>query len=385
MSRNWVRSLAAVTLAWFVIDYLPRPFLWLLPLAAVGCALGSSVVARRSGRLVLASLAVVLFVLVPVEGLLWYWPQTAPSPDEHFEGSYGSAYFVDDPVLGYGPRRGFRTTSRKHIGTSVVYDVSYGIDALGLRHSPPAASNAPCLVFFGCSYAFGEGVNDDETLAWQVWWHANGKWATRNLGFHGYGPHHMLAMLQSGRVENALGGSVAAGAVYVLLPDHARRCAGEAVWARAAPKFVVGPDGRATREGRYGPAAEPGTLGLWLRWETSKSSIGRLLLRDRRRGIPSDQLALLVAIVGTARDEWGQRFPGAPFLVLLWDGGTRDDARIHAALARRGIRVGRVSSMLPGWPADRRRWLLPGDPHPTAAAYRLVAAGVLKWCRLGRD
>ena len=78
-----------------------------------------------------------------------------------------------------------------------IYSVQYSIGQNNLRITPTLNLNTSILMrYFGGSYVFGEGVNDIETLAYfsQV---ANDSVKSVNLGFHGYGPHNALALLQS--------------------------------------------------------------------------------------------------------------------------------------------------------------------------------------------
>src|SRR5262249_33581885 len=51
-------------------------------------------------------------------------------------------------------------------GTRTIYDVKYSIDDNGVRKALLHQSGKP-VFFFGCSFTFGVGVNDDETLPHQ--------------------------------------------------------------------------------------------------------------------------------------------------------------------------------------------------------------------------
>src|SRR5690606_28602961 len=77
----------------------------------------------------------------------------------------GFGYFRSDPLLGYGPTPLVTVQARLVQGNHVVYDVLYRINGSGIRkhpHEPRSSKRA--VLFFGGSYTFGEGVNDDQTL-----------------------------------------------------------------------------------------------------------------------------------------------------------------------------------------------------------------------------
>ncbi|MEK7794954.1 MAG: hypothetical protein AAB353_10505 [Candidatus Hydrogenedentota bacterium] len=70
--------------------------------------------------------------------------------------------------LGYKPlpnadRRAWRTFDGQ-----TVFDVRYRTDAYGRRITPSPDGADRFLVFFGCSFVFGEGIAEDETLPAQT-------------------------------------------------------------------------------------------------------------------------------------------------------------------------------------------------------------------------
>ena len=76
----------------------------------------------------------------------------------------------------------------------------YTIGPNGLRVSPPyeEVADVPCALFFGGSFTFGTGVEDDEALPYVAGILSEGKYRVYNFGYRGYGPHQMLAALESG-------------------------------------------------------------------------------------------------------------------------------------------------------------------------------------------
>ena len=69
-------------------------------------------------------------------------------------------------------------------------------------------------------------------------------------------------------------------------------------------------------------------------------------------------------------------YPQAQFHVIFWD---YDDDRevveaVQRELARQGVAVSAVSTILPNFPTDRARYeISPYDRHPNAMAHEMIA------------
>ncbi|MCG2459683.1 hypothetical protein K8352_02870 [Flavobacteriaceae bacterium F89] len=182
------------------------------------------------------------------------WPVASHTEEEnHMEGSYTQDYFEDNEVLGYGPSKDSMTvTSRKLLNGSntVVYDVVYTIRQ-GLRYTPNTkASSKKHALFFGGSFMFGEGLNDNETMPYYYNEFKNCQFEVRNYGFHGYGPHQALATIESKVVnDEELLDSDTVNAFYFFIPTHIARAKGSS-WDQAGPRYEV-VDGKLRHEGSF--------------------------------------------------------------------------------------------------------------------------------------
>ena len=65
----------------------------------------------------------------------------------------------------------------------MLHNVTYTTESNGLRVAPPWRKNdlAGTVLFFGCSFTFGEGLNDSETLPYQVGIQSGGRYRTLNF------------------------------------------------------------------------------------------------------------------------------------------------------------------------------------------------------------
>lgn len=90
----------------------------------------------------------------------------------------------------------FRVLNRTH----VVYDITITADEFARRPSRPKNSqrNSPeHLLLLGCSYTFGHGLNEEDTLSWQIN-EMQSKFEAYNNGFGGYGPNDTLWRFREG-------------------------------------------------------------------------------------------------------------------------------------------------------------------------------------------
>ena len=71
-----------------------------------------------------------------------------------------------------------------------------------------------------------------------------------NFGFHGYGPHQMLAALTGGRVQDTVD-CQPTHVVYQAIVPHVERVSGLATWDRHGPRYVETQDGGVRLAGRF--------------------------------------------------------------------------------------------------------------------------------------
>ena len=90
--------------------------------------------------------------------------------DQHYTRGYSQPLRANGGPLGYAPYPNRVVEAWKIVGSDRIYDVTYTIDSHGLRKTPGITASAAArsaFLFFGGSFTFGEGLNDDETLPYQ--------------------------------------------------------------------------------------------------------------------------------------------------------------------------------------------------------------------------
>lgn len=131
-----------------------------------------------------------------------------------------------------------------------LYDCTYSFDDLGRRTTISSDSliKDKVALFFGDAMAFGEGVNDNETLP-SLFEKNNIEYRGYNYGFLGYGPSHMLLEISSDRFKQEFKGKK--GKVFFVYRDDAIKVSvGKVPWLEGSPKYTYKED-KLTHSGEY--------------------------------------------------------------------------------------------------------------------------------------
>jgi hypothetical protein len=343
-----------------------RPFLWGWAAAAIVCfILLLRIRAKRARAIVLIPFGVTCALFLAEAAAAVY--DARQSANGRITSEYSPITLTKpDRELGYALNPGARISATRKWGDSTLFHVTYTITDAGVRRTRGNPLGETWL-FIGCSLTFGEGVEDDETLpsrfSEQLGWKAN----VVNLSATGYGPHHLLRLLETGR----LGGvhPPVKHVIYQAIPQHVARVAGRAQWDLDGPSYRISGDSILFA----GPFH--GSTGIRAMHILRASDLGRLLDRRYRAMDPSDaEIELYVRIVQKVAALTKKKL-GARFSILFWDDdGNRTTKRIFDRLVSTGLPVIRTTSFMTRRELDSLR--IPHDNHPTPEAYRRLAAGL---------
>lgn len=273
-------------------------------------------------------------------------------------------FVTKGPNLGHRAQPNSQVRARLLVGDEQRYDVVYTTDTHGLRIGPPESANDPksCALFLGCSFTFGEGLNDNQTMPYVAGVAAGGRYRIRNFGFMGYGPHQMLAAIETGWIEEAAN-CEPKYAIYWAVGHHIIRAAGKWSWDETGPRYELQADGSVRRNGNFHP---PDTTLA----EAAKVSRLAGYVQDAQ-SLTAEDIELYFAIVRASRDKLAALYPGIEFHTLLWDTGTEPEMFIKQ-WRKDGIKLHRLSQILPDWGNRERLYQQPDDVHPNAAANELI-------------
>lgn len=355
------------------LRFLTAPFVWICALWLVVSVL-VALVGRRSGVKWAASNAAVALLLLGGLEYYLYSTRQLPAPRDEARDLQGRVVTRarPDPVRGWAPLPDRVVRWKRVLGEQVIFDVTYTIDGNGLRITGPRSEGGRehCVLFFGGSFTFGAGVNDQQTMPYRVGGRIGADYRVYNFGYSGYGAHQMLALLRHGVVERTVD-CEPRYAVYQAIKGHVGRAANKVPWARHGPRFERNDAGEAVQVGRLEDEAAPAPAGI-------RAQLGKSFLVQRLRSrVTTADVELYVAIVASARREFERRWPGAEFHVLFWDYGDSLSDRTMEGLDAAGLRLHRISRILPELQTNRGRYVLgEHDLHPNPEAHARIATYV---------
>ncbi len=270
--------------------------------------------------------------------------------------------------IGALPRPGQHGTRKLTSTGEVIYDARYTIGDDGFRVTPkPDLPPIRRVNLMGCSVAFGEGLNDDQTVAYHMQKRLPGT-QFKSFAIHGYGMHQALAILESGRDTR--------GQVNLLLtaPWHAERSACVPAFALGSPRYRLNADGHVTRDGvcggiEYYPLSR--LLSLSKIYTLIKSVTAQRQGQDPQIDL---YLGLIRRIVALSTERQQTAVVAYMRAQENWFTGRYDNAKVIAALQAMGVDVVDVTLAPRAEDVDPSFHLHPLDEHPSAKASEAGAA-----------
>ncbi len=369
----------AAVISIFTLRYTApsAPYLWLLLVWAIVFLSALKLIPRA--KFFWISCVTIIGVLAALEGYSWI-AATRVFKDIKTDGSTFS--WVKNDLLGFSAPKGVALRDVKIYRGKKVFDVVYTMDANGLRissdHPQDTGMNLPCILFFGDSYTFGWGLNDEDTLPYRVATRVGEKYRVYNLSFETHGAQQMLAELEQGVVskEVACAPQDVKYIIYSATPDQVRRAGGlRTIDQSHGPHYVLKADGSVVLQGQFG---EIHTRAENIRAQLEKSWFYRKMVGGDAiylRHYNSGDLKLYLAIVDSARNLSKKLYPESEFQVLAWgndplhkdkDGALRN--QMIDGLIKKGLSVRRINDILPGSDDNKPEYFM-GEfsQHPTAA------------------
>ena len=276
----------------------------------------------------------------------------------------------DEADIGSQPVPNTTTTFEESLGGRLIANVTYRFDGSGLREIPAAVQGGPHkVVFFGCSFMFGHGVEDDQTLPYYFVQDAKGTFEGFNFAGDGWGPHQMLREIEIGFVRRVAGTPELA--IYEAIPDHLRRVAGRAPW-EDGPKYDLCRDNESCYSGQF-HSADYATFRRWL----DRSWIVRFFESHFERLSQPSDIPLYLAVLKRTRTLLEDH--GTRFVIVLWDQNELADTMMKT-LRENQFDVIALSSIFPK--SDLKNGLLIQlDRHPSPATNKAIARYL--WERVG--
>ncbi len=319
-----------------------------------------------------------------------------PTPGQTWhEGSYTDDFFIQDAWLGYRLPFSRTVTAIKKLDTGeemrIIYDVVYTTDDQARRLTPMENIDQrdKFLLFFGDSFVFGEGVNDDQTLPFYVAQFAP-HYHVYNYGFSGYGPQQMLAQLQSADLRETIlekksvlkeGDFKAGMAVYVFIDAHVERAIGSMFvhnnWGAEMPYYRFNWRGDVIRQGNF-TSGRPVIATLYT--TLAKSEIATYYRLNLPLGLANRHYRFTARLIAAARDTFREKFQSDDFYILIYPDEGDYVADMIPHFEDFQLQYLNYDEMLK---LDRAGYGIEGDGHPTGKAHAQVARAMVEDLGIG--
>ena len=294
-----------------------------------------------------------------------------PVPEERSSRQY----FEESEALGWQPMASVQASSQLRLGEQILYDVVYTFDGYRRRVVPadPHAEYHRFLLFFGCSNTFGEGVQDDETLPYDVSRLMPGV-HVYNYAFRGYGPQHMLARVESSDLRREVA-EPEGTAVYLFPSFHLNRLIGGSStmsWAKRNLPYYRMENGEPVRDGFF-QTTRP--LYSFFARTVGQSRLMQILNLAWPPRVRPEHLQLACAVLAKSRRLLREQLGPLDLIVVLYP--TQGGVDLASCLNPLGIPLLDYHDAFPD--PVRAQFQIPIDLHTNARGNHLLAE------RLARD
>lgn len=271
-----------------------------------------------------------------------------------------------DRNLGYRILGGVNCDVTLKIGEDTIYNVVYSSDKLRRRRTLPDNWQAKkYLLFFGCSVAFGEGVNDNETIP-SNFSAVRSDRHVYNYAFRGYGPQHMLALLESRSVVTT---EKTGDLAYIWIDSQMNRLKGSLgickTFGRWFPYYYLS-RGKLKRNGSF-ESGRPITN--WLFGVLEKSNIANKFHVDLpARGPTSSDFKLLTEVFKKSLVIAQKDLGAKKLYVIIYPGNDLGEKIKFAIRGNQGIEIIDFSRLF----KPNGELIIAGDGHPSSIANKIL-------------
>lgn len=298
----------------------------LILLAARGRLLASPWAQRRQGpllgaSLMLAGIVFALFLFFLFEATFATLNVLGGPPRPPVYGDRDDTLHLPTPGVGHllAPNHVGHEVLKQSSNGELLYDVTYTTGADGWRVVPGNSGGpyAKHLALFGCSFTFGIGLNDDQTLASQI--------AQRvpedhvyNFGVPAFGTANVLRLLETQDLASLVQEDEGMG-IYIFMEDHLRRSLGSMRrvfgFANDFPFYTLDTAGHPVFSGIF-DKDRVGTnrLYAWLSREQCIQWSGM----DVPPRFTESHFRFIVALIEAAREQYLRQFPKGRFVAMLF-------------------------------------------------------------------
>ncbi len=250
----------------------------------------------------------------------------------------------------------------------MIYDVEYTIDAFNRRFTPVSlkGQHHQFIAFLGCSFTYGEGVADNQTLPARAGSYAH-EYVPYNYGFHGWGPSDVLVKVETTDFKKEIPEDDGIF-VYTFIDDHVHRALGTMSvmrWYRKGAYYKKIKNGELVKMGDF-YTERPVLTRIYS--FLSKSNILRVLKVDLPI-IWDRDIEFTVNVIAKIRDTLKKQYPQSLFYVLIHPYCEKYRNKVKLFCAKYHLPY--LDYQYPS--KDARFYLSNEDKHPSAYSHDFVA------------
>jgi hypothetical protein len=321
---------------------------------------------------VLLSCLMIVLTIVLLEWICGIVLKTQAQNAPKIEGPTHSMMYDKD--LGYKPK-----PDTTHIGTrtkdgQIIYSIKYSTDTNSLRITPidSIKPRTKYAQFYGCSMTFGEGVQNSETLPY-YFAKFDSRYRPYNFAYSGYGPHQMLARLETENVKKIVKENSGI-AFYIYINDHVNRVLGTLTnfsYNGGEVPYYHEVNGQLKHDGLIKDTRK---FRSWVFRQLSKSNILKLFKIGYPFKITEQDYELTAEIMAKASRDYKKQFGNDNFYVIIYP-TTVDSFLIISLLKQKEVKVLDYSKLFN--PLEKK-YAIPYDEHPTALANEVLIKQLVK-------
>jgi len=256
----------------------------------------------------------------------------------------------------------------------VVFNVLVETDEYGQRKTPLGKQKNPThhLIFLGCSFVMGEGVQPNETLPFYTA-NATNTYRSYNLGIYGGTISEAWVYTNTSNNFNSVKEQKGYG-IYVFLDDHISRYKGNTqylgTWLAGRPLVRPGRDGKVHLLGTWAEA-RPWLLQIskWI-----ESSVFLTAINFSVPSINEGDIEDFVKVIASVREAYWKKFGSEnPFVVVLYfQNAVLFAPQVKAQLEKAQIQYLDYTPRNLENLSDQNLRIHPNDGHPNALAHKIV-------------
>jgi hypothetical protein len=321
---------------------------------------------------VLMSGLMIVLTLVLLEWLCGIVLKTQAKNAPKIEGPSHSMMFDKD--LGYKPKPDTSHTGTRTKDGQIIYSINYSTDANSLRVTPidTVKPRIKYAQFYGCSMTFGEGVQSNETLPY-YFAKFDSTYRPYNFAYSGYGPHQMLARLETENVKKIVKENTGI-AFYIYINDHVNRVLGTLTnfgYNGGEVPYYHEVNNQLKHDGLIKDARK---FRSWVFRQLLKSNILKVFKIGYPFKITEQDYELTAEVMAQASRDYKKQFGNDNFYVIIYP-TTVDSSLIISLLKQKGVKVLDYSKLFN--PLEKK-YAIPYDEHPTALANEVLIKQLVK-------